>query len=137
PAPVGPPRDGTSRPPPTERHTATESRDAPEPPTEDPAAPEGERTVVAPGVPGEREVTHAVTRVNGQETERERLDEQVLTEPRPAEVRVGTKPAPSAPESSRGGVWDAIAQCESTGDWSINNGNGFSGGLQFTPSTWA
>src|SRR5699024_12768639 len=33
--------------------------------------------------------------------------------------------------------WDAIAQCESTGNWSINNGNGFSGGLQFTHSTWA
>ncbi|MCC9197322.1 transglycosylase family protein [Arthrobacter sp. zg-Y820] len=34
-------------------------------------------------------------------------------------------------------TWDALAQCESGGDWSINTGNGFSGGLQFTPSTWA
>ncbi|WP_441248448.1 transglycosylase family protein [Kitasatospora sp. McL0602] len=34
-------------------------------------------------------------------------------------------------------TWDAVAQCESTGNWSINTGNGFSGGLQFTPSTWA
>ncbi|WP_281290436.1 transglycosylase family protein [Embleya hyalina] len=33
-------------------------------------------------------------------------------------------------------TWDAVAQCESTGNWSINTGNGFSGGLQFTPSTW-
>ncbi|MFD9894631.1 transglycosylase family protein [Amycolatopsis sp. NPDC059027] len=32
--------------------------------------------------------------------------------------------------------WDAIAQCESGGNWSTNTGNGFSGGLQFTPSTW-
>ena len=32
--------------------------------------------------------------------------------------------------------WDAIAQCESGGNWSINTGNGFNGGLQFTPSTW-
>ncbi|MEC4765272.1 transglycosylase family protein [Mycobacterium sherrisii] len=32
--------------------------------------------------------------------------------------------------------WDAIAQCESGGNWSISTGNGFSGGLQFTPSTW-
>ncbi|GAA1245633.1 resuscitation-promoting factor protein RpfA [Kitasatospora nipponensis] len=30
-----------------------------------------------------------------------------------------------------------VAQCESTGNWSIDTGNGFSGGLQFTPSTWA
>lgn len=32
--------------------------------------------------------------------------------------------------------WDAIAQCESGGNWGINTGNGFAGGLQFTPSTW-
>jgi LysM repeat protein len=34
-------------------------------------------------------------------------------------------------------TWDAVAQCESGGDWSINTGNGFYGGLQFTSSTWA
>jgi hypothetical protein len=33
--------------------------------------------------------------------------------------------------------WDAVAQCESGGNWSANTGNGFYGGLQFTPSTWA
>ncbi len=34
-------------------------------------------------------------------------------------------------------TWDALAQCESGGNWGTNTGNGFSGGLQFTPSTWA
>ncbi|MGY1454145.1 transglycosylase family protein [Streptomyces sp. SS8] len=34
-------------------------------------------------------------------------------------------------------TWDKVAQCESTGNWSINTGNGFYGGLQFTQSTWA
>ena len=34
-------------------------------------------------------------------------------------------------------TWDKVAQCESTGNWSINSGNGFYGGLQFTSSTWA
>lgn len=34
-------------------------------------------------------------------------------------------------------VWDRVAQCESGGDWSVSTGNGFYGGLQFTPSTWA
>jgi LysM repeat protein len=34
-------------------------------------------------------------------------------------------------------AWDTVAQCESTGNWSANTGNGFYGGLQFTPSTWA
>lgn len=33
-------------------------------------------------------------------------------------------------------VWDRVAACESGGNWRINTGNGFSGGLQFTPSTW-
>ncbi|MCF3963871.1 transglycosylase family protein [Streptomyces fuscigenes] len=33
--------------------------------------------------------------------------------------------------------WDTVAQCESGGNWSINTGNGFFGGLQFTSSTWA
>ena len=32
--------------------------------------------------------------------------------------------------------WDAIAQCESSGNWAINTGNGYYGGLQFSPSTW-
>ena len=32
--------------------------------------------------------------------------------------------------------WDAIAQCESGGNWSINTGNGYYGGLQFSQSTW-
>ncbi|MCX7468813.1 transglycosylase family protein [Corynebacterium sp. P7374] len=52
----------------------------------------------------------------------------------PATIARGTRPA--APAVANGSVWDAIAQCESTGNWSINTGNGFSGGLQFTPSTW-
>jgi nucleoid-associated protein YgaU len=41
--------------------------------------------------------------------------------------------AASAPTTN----WDAVAQCESGGNWSTNTGNGYSGGLQFTQSTWA
>ncbi|MBW8798269.1 MAG: LysM peptidoglycan-binding domain-containing protein [Streptomyces sp.] len=33
--------------------------------------------------------------------------------------------------------WDAVAQCESGGNWAINTGNGYYGGLQFSASTWA
>ncbi|MDT0487962.1 MULTISPECIES: transglycosylase family protein [Streptomyces] len=33
--------------------------------------------------------------------------------------------------------WDTVAQCESGGNWSINTGNGYYGGLQFSASTWA
>ena len=34
------------------------------------------------------------------------------------------------------GVWDRLAQCESSGNWRIDTGNGFFGGLQFLPATW-
>ncbi len=44
----------------------------------------------------------------------------------------------AAPVSAATGAqWDAVAQCESGGNWAINTGNGFYGGLQFTMSTWA
>jgi nucleoid-associated protein YgaU len=32
--------------------------------------------------------------------------------------------------------WDGVADCESSGNWSINTGNGYYGGLQFSQSTW-
>jgi LysM repeat protein len=38
--------------------------------------------------------------------------------------------------AASGSTWDQIAACESGGNWSIHTGNGFSGGLQFTNSTW-
>jgi nucleoid-associated protein YgaU len=48
-----------------------------------------------------------------------------------------TIPLVSAGAASASSVnWDAIAQCESGGNWAINTGNGFYGGLQFTESTW-
>jgi hypothetical protein len=40
------------------------------------------------------------------------------------------------PASSSGRDYDEIAQCESGGDWGINTGNGYYGGLQFKQSTW-
>jgi resuscitation-promoting factor RpfE len=46
-------------------------------------------------------------------------------------------PAPPRPAPKAYSVnWDAIAQCESGGNWGISTGNGFTGGLQFTSSTW-
>ncbi len=41
--------------------------------------------------------------------------------------------ASAAPDSD----WDRLAQCEAGGNWAINTGNGYHGGLQFSPSTWA
>ncbi len=40
------------------------------------------------------------------------------------------------PPITNGSVWDKVAACESGGNWSINTGNGYYGGLQFSKSTW-
>ena len=45
---------------------------------------------------------------------------------------LGTSPASAAD----GATWDALAQCESGGNWAINTGNGYYGGLQFSLSSW-
>jgi hypothetical protein len=42
----------------------------------------------------------------------------------------------AAPAQAAGSVWDGVAACESGGNWHINTGNGFYGGVQFTNSTW-
>lgn len=54
----------------------------------------------------------------------------VVTEPPQTTTTSTTQPVS---ESLR---WDQLAECESGGDWSINTGNGFSGGVQFLRSTW-
>jgi nucleoid-associated protein YgaU len=51
-----------------------------------------------------------------------------------ATVVAGIGAANSA--SAAGSVWDRVAACESGGNWSINTGNGYYGGLQFSSSTW-
>ena len=61
--------------------------------------------------------------------------------PAPVPALPVSAPAPAAgagpaPASSGGVNWSAIAACESGGNWSINTGNGFYGGLQFTEGTW-
>ncbi|MFF7638402.1 transglycosylase family protein [Kitasatospora sp. NPDC008050] len=43
----------------------------------------------------------------------------------------------TASSAAPASTWDKVAQCEATGNWSIDSGNGFYGGLQFTSSTWA
>lgn len=44
-------------------------------------------------------------------------------------------PAPAAPVAG-GSVWDSLAACESGGNWSINTGNGYYGGVQFSLGSW-
>jgi hypothetical protein len=46
------------------------------------------------------------------------------------------KPQRRVPDLPTGTVWDRLAQCEASGDWRANTGNGYYGGLQFLPSSW-
>jgi nucleoid-associated protein YgaU len=43
---------------------------------------------------------------------------------------------PGSADAATVDTWERLAQCESSGNWSINTGNGYYGGLQFSPSTW-
>jgi resuscitation-promoting factor RpfA len=52
-----------------------------------------------------------------------------------AAVSLGVLAAPASAAAPNN--WDAVAQCESSGNWAINTGNGYYGGLQFSQSTWA
>jgi uncharacterized protein YabE (DUF348 family) len=88
------------------------------------------------GVDGAATETVTVTYLGSDESGREVLSREVTTEPVTKVVRTGTKQRPAAPAVSGGSVWDALARCESGGNWAINTGNGFYGGLQFTSGTW-
>jgi LysM repeat protein len=52
-----------------------------------------------------------------------------------AAVSLGVLAGPASAAAANN--WDAVAQCESGGNWAINTGNGYYGGLQFSSSTWA
>jgi resuscitation-promoting factor RpfB len=103
---------------------------------EDPEMNVSRQIVEDPGAPGEQDVTFAVAMVNGVETGRLPVANVVLAPAHEAVVRVGTKPGTDVPPVSDGNIWDAIAGCEAGGNWAINTGNGYYGGVQFDQSTW-
>jgi hypothetical protein len=88
----------------------------------------GETRLVRKGRPGVRNVTYTLVFKNGHLVARHVTHQDVLKKARAKVVRVGTK----IPD----GVWDHLAQCESGGNWHINTGNGYYGGLQFSLGTW-
>lgn len=116
----------------------TEKFDEPATYIDDAEQLEGEETLVTPGTQGERTVTRKIVTVNGVETANEVVNEEIITLGVAATIKRGTKKptTASAAAVASGSVWDQLAQCESGGNWSINTGNGFTGGLQFVDSTW-
>lgn len=123
----------------TER-TTTEEFDAEPEYVDDESLAPGEEQVREEGAKGERKTTHRVVTVNGV-VESDAEVGQVETRPaRKAVIARGKIPGntgAAAPAVGGGSVWDSIAQCESGGNWAINTGNGYYGGLQFAASTWS
>jgi uncharacterized protein YabE (DUF348 family) len=110
---------------------------------------EGESKVERKGRNGTIERIVEVVYIDGKKSDEKVLSEQLVAEPVDKIVVVGTKERPVEPEpddpepddpepnyASGSTVWDRLAQCESGGNWSINTGNGYYGGLQFSLQTW-
>jgi resuscitation-promoting factor RpfB len=101
----------------------------------------GVTKIDTPGVAGVRAVTYRLVRHNGEIVKRTKIKSKLIKKPVTKVILVGTKTTTTAKKSSgsstpSGSVWDKLAQCESGGNWSINTGNGYYGGLQFSLSTW-
>jgi uncharacterized protein YabE (DUF348 family) len=99
----------------------------------------GDTKVITSGKQGSAKVTYAIVYVDGKSIGRKVVSRKVVSQPRTQVEKVGTKhrPQPKAPAVSNNGLnWDALAACESGGNWHINTGNGFYGGVQFDSGTW-
>ncbi len=94
------------------------------------------QVVEDPGAPGTQDVTFAVAYVNGVETSRLPVANVVITPARDGVLRVGAKPGTEVPPVLNPATWDALSRCEAGGNWAINTGNGFYGGVQFDQNTW-
>jgi resuscitation-promoting factor RpfB len=101
----------------------------------DPTMNAGTTKVDQPGQAGEQVQDFTVHTTNGKETGRDAIGAPTITKQAVGGViRKGTKKAqPAIGDTSK---WDQIAKCESGGDWSINTGNGYYGGIQFDKQTW-
>ena len=119
------------------KHVTGESMPYPTVTRDDSSMAKGSSTVVRAGRAGLRNVTYRIVFENGRVTVRTVLSQDVVRSPVAQIERVGTKVA--APTTNFAGgstVWDALARCESGGNWATNTGNGYYGGLQFSLGTW-
>ncbi|MDR6862620.1 ubiquitin-like domain-containing protein [Phycicoccus sp. 3266] len=108
----------------------------------------GQTKTLKAGADGAKLVTYKVTKVDGKVESKKVVSSTVTQQPVTRVIAVGTKArptvsAPSAGNTSGAGLnlanaamWDRIAQCESGGNWHINTGNGYYGGLQFDSGSW-
>ncbi|PKQ21643.1 MAG: resuscitation-promoting factor [Actinobacteria bacterium HGW-Actinobacteria-5] len=98
----------------------------------------GESRVLTAGKNGKATRTYAITVVNGKVTKKVMVTEVILTKATDQVLSVGTKTSANGVglNLARAAMWDRIARCESGGNWHINTGNGYYGGLQFNMAAW-
>ncbi|GHB37997.1 resuscitation-promoting factor RpfB [Streptomyces viridiviolaceus] len=105
--------------------------------TQDPSLYRGTEVVQQAGQPGLRRTTYAVRTVNGVREKPRRLRTEVVREPRPQVVHVGTKPRPASVGGTGHLDWQGLAACESGGRPDAVDPSGTYGGLyQFDTRTW-
>ncbi|MFI8189827.1 ubiquitin-like domain-containing protein [Streptomyces sp. NPDC085946] len=105
--------------------------------TEDPALFRGTEVVDQAGRPGLRRVTYTVRTVNGVRQKPRRVRAELVREPRPRLVRVGTRPQPTTVRGADHLDWRDLAVCESGGRPDAVDPSGTYGGLyQFDTRTW-
>ncbi|MCW2846521.1 MAG: Transglycosylase domain protein [Marmoricola sp.] len=112
------------------KHVPREAIPAPVTEQKDGSMMSGEKQTVREGRDGVRDVTYQVRFRNGEVVKRSVVKQQTVSQPVATIVKVGTKTVDT-------GRWDAIAACESGGNWAANTGNGYYGGLQFNLGTWS
>jgi len=98
----------------------------------------GETRVLTAGRSGKVKRTYSLTIVNGEVTKKVVIAAKVTRKPVTRVVQVGTKTSSHGAgiNLARAAMWDRIARCESGGNWQINSGNGYYGGLQFNRASW-
>ncbi|MEU1316976.1 ubiquitin-like domain-containing protein [Streptomyces tibetensis] len=105
--------------------------------TEDPALFRGTEVVERAGEPGLRRVTFALRTVNGVPQKPRRIGSEVVREPSPQLVKVGTKQRPASVQGADHLDWQGLAACESGGRPDAVDSSGTYGGLyQFDTRTW-
>ncbi len=111
------------------KHVPREAIPAPVREQKDGSMMSGESETVREGTDGVRDVTYQLRFRNGEVVKRTIVKQRTVSQPTATIVKIGTKTVDT-------GRWDAIAACESGGNWAANTGNGYYGGLQFNLGTW-
>lgn len=93
-------------------------------------------STAAPGAPSTEAPATTAEAVSAQTVHTHPAPTTTVAPPPPAPTTT-RPPAPSAGDPNDPATWDNLAQCEASGNWAMNSGNGYYGGLQFSLGSWS